>query len=99
MAVTVNEYIPGVNEKPRVDIASDKFNHVFTVEPAAGGFVFYRITVNKGNLPKELQGNYSRMKDAVEAVKRYERLAKPSKTVDRDRKAAARDKRKAEAEV
>lgn len=98
MAVTVHEYIPNVHEKPRVDIKSDKFNHTFTIRPTQDGFIFYEISVDKGNLPEKLKGRYSRMSAAVEAVKEYERLAPVSKTVKRDLNTQAREAQK-QAEV
>jgi len=84
MAVKVDEYIPGVNEKPKLTITSDKFNHQFVIRPTEDGFVFYEIAVTRGKLPLELQGKYSTMKRALEAVTKYEASAKPSKTKQRD---------------
>lgn len=94
MAVTVKEYIPNIMEKPRINIASDKFNHEFVVQPTEDGFVFYRVTVTAGNVPKELQGKFSTMSKAVAAVKEYERRAQPSKTKQRDAKTKVREEEK-----
>lgn len=75
MAVEIEEYIPGVNEKPRTTIRSDKFKAEFTVRPTFDGFVFYEVGVSAGTLPEKLKGRWTRMKDAVKAVTDYERTA------------------------
>lgn len=100
MAATVNE-IPAekFGGNPRWEITSDKFNHVFSVEKSFDGFVFYRVAINGGSLPKELQGMFTRASDAIKAVKAYEDSASPSATVVRDRKADARAKEKADKEA
>lgn len=100
MAATVNE-IPAekFGGNPRWEITSDKFNHTFSVEKSFDGFVFYRVAINKGSLPAELQGMYTRASDAVKAVVAYEQNASPSATVVRDRKADARAKEKADKEA
>lgn len=96
MAVTVEEQIATVQGKPPSwTISSDKFNHQFKVEKTFDGFVFFKISVTRGTLPKELEGRYTRAKDAIKAVISYEETAKPTATVERDRKA---EKRKAQKE-
>lgn len=87
----IKEYIPNVNERPHTRIKSDKFNHEFVIAPQIGGFVFYDIRVTKGNVPEELKGRYTRMKNAVDAVLKYEHKAKASTTVERDKKAEIRN--------
>jgi len=91
MAITVNEYIPNVNEKPRVEIKSDKFNSGFLISPAAGGFVFYEISSQGGSTPKELKGKYTRIDDAVAAVRRYEHKHKGTAQKQRDIKRTERN--------
>lgn len=91
MAAEVKEYIPNVNSKPHVKISSDKFKANFYCQPTIGGYVFYEIKIDQGQLPAELQGRYTRMKYAVDAVLDYERRAKPTPAVERDKKAEIRN--------
>lgn len=95
MAVTIEEKIASVNEKPHVKIHTDKGNHTWTVQPTFDGFVFYEVKQDKGHLPQELKGRFTRMKEAVEAVRRYERNMKVSRTVQRDQYQKKREERKA----
>jgi hypothetical protein len=94
MTISVKEYIPNINEKPRVDIHSEKFNHTFRVVPAPGGFVFYKVEVSKGSVPKQLEGLYSKMHDAVKAVEEYCRTAPVSKAKARDNYRKTREAQK-----
>jgi len=84
MAVTVNEYIPNVDEKPRVEIESDKTNSKWIVSKSNDGFIFYSIHQANGKVPKELAGHFSTMRQAVNAVINYERKMKPTPTRRRD---------------
>lgn len=86
MAVTVTEIVPNINEKPKTVIESDKTNHKWIVQKSNDGFIFYEIKVDRGNVPKELQGQYSRMKHAVDAVKEYERTMDETKRRRRDKR-------------
>lgn len=101
--ITVKEYIPSVGEKPRVEIKSDKFNGGFNVVPAVGGFVFYEVKSVSGQVPKELSGKYTRIDDAVDAVRRYEHKHKGTAQKQRDIKRteanAAKAKRNSTADV
>jgi len=96
MAVTVEEFIPGVHEKPHLTVKSDKFKNHFTIKPTQDGYVFYGIFVASGSVPKELQGRYSSMKKALEDLTRYERHATKTATVKRDENTKAKQKAKAE---
>lgn len=96
MAVTVEEHIATVNDNPYFVITSDKFNHAFKVEKSFDGFVFWKISITKGNLPKELTSLYTRSDQAIKAVKDYEQHAQKSKTVERDEKTQRREAQKAE---
>lgn len=86
MAVTVKEYIPSVNEKPKVEIESDKTNHKWIVEKTEDGFIFYGVRVTSGKLPPALQCRFSTMKAAVDAVKAYEDRMTPTPRRRRDEK-------------
>ncbi len=94
MAATVEEIIPKTNSAPTWIISSDKFNHTFHVKKSYDGFVFFTIEVSKGSLPAHLSGFYTKPQQAIDAVLKYEHEAKPTATVQRDRKAAARAKQK-----
>jgi hypothetical protein len=85
MAVNIKEFIPNVEERPRVRITSDKFKQEFLIKPTNDGFIFYEVTTSKGPLPKELSSKFTRMKEAVDAVIKYERKAKDTPTVKRDK--------------
>lgn len=96
MVAKIEEQIATVQGKPpEWTITSDKFNHAFKVVKTYDGFVFFEVRITSGSLPKELTGRYTRAKDAIKAVLTYEENAKPSATVERDRKA---EKRKAQKE-
>lgn len=103
MAITVKEFIPSVNEKPVVTITSDKFNSGFKITPAKGGFVFYEINSTGGSTPKELSGKYTRIDDAVAAVRRYEHkhtgTAQKQRDIKRAEANAAKVKRASTADV
>lgn len=96
MAVTVEERVPSLNANPEFIITSDKFNHTFKVEKSFDGFVFWKISITSGKLPKELEGLYTRSDMAIKAIKEYEHRAKPSKSVERDRKTERREAQKVE---
>jgi hypothetical protein len=95
MTCTVEEVPITLNERPRIKITSDKFNSGFLVAPSVGGFVFYSVTSTGGSLPKELSGKYTRMDDAVKAVKRYELKHKGTPQKQRDVKREERNAAKA----
>lgn len=89
MAVNVHEFIPNVHERPRLTITSDKFKQEFHVIPATFGM--YKVSVTKGNLPKELSGTWTRMDLARKAVERYEQRHPGTKAVERDKKVEKRN--------
>lgn len=88
MVAKVTETIPKIGEKPILTITSDKFNHEIYVKPQIGGFVFYEISVSKGKVPAALEGKFTRMSKAKDAVLAYERTMPETKTVKRDNYAA-----------
>ena len=90
----VKETIPNINSKPELEVKSDKFNHLFYIRKIVGGGLFYGIQVSKGSVPAELQGKYTQMSKALEALERYELKATKSPTVERDIKNAAAVQRK-----
>jgi len=94
MAATVEEVTPKHNVAPTWIIKSDKFNHEFRIEKSFDGFVFFKVSVSSGTLPKELSGYYTKAPAAIKAVLEYEFEAKPTATVQRDHKADARKKQK-----
>ena len=97
MVATVNEHEPEVkNTAPYWSISSDKFNHTFYVKKSFDGFVFFQVTIDKGTLPDKLKGFYTKPQEAIKAVLAYEHEAKPTATVQRDRKAAKRTAQKEE---
>lgn len=98
MAAEVNEFIPNVNEKPRVTIKSDKFKTEFTVLPALGGFGMYEVKASGGKLPQELMGRFTRMDWAVKAVLKYEYAHPGTLAVQRDKKAEIRNAAKVQRE-
>lgn len=86
MAAKIEEFSPSAIDKPRVRVTSDKFKATFTVQPCMGGYVFYEIVTNVASLPDELKGKYTRMKEAVSAIERYERKHPGTKSVQLDKK-------------
>jgi len=95
MAVTIEEKIPGVNEKPRWRVATDKGSQVWTIRPTFDGFVFYEIVQDKGTLPDALRGKFTRPKEALDTVLRYEKNMQVSRAKKRDEYQKTREERKA----
>lgn len=96
MAVTVNEIIPKITERPKWEMTSDKFKATFTVAPMIGGFAFHEISVSAGKLPQELNTMFTNAGDAIKVFKEWEARQKKSAAVKRDDNTAAREKQKAE---
>lgn len=78
------------NGKPFYEVTSPKRNCIYKVEKTNDGHVFYHITQSKGNLPKELQGFHTRQDQALHVLTRYLETATDSRTVERDKKYAAK---------
>ena len=72
------------DERPRTTIKSPKFNNTFTIKKSENGYGFYEVQLSKGVVPKELDGQYTRMSGGVRHVINYIGRAKVSKTVQRD---------------
>lgn len=96
MAVTVEEYIPRLNERPQWVMTSDKFKATYTVRPTVGGFIFYEIVVDTGSLPAALASMYTNPKRAIEDFQTWEEKQPKSKAVRRDENTEAREAQKAE---
>lgn len=73
---------------------TDKLKCNIIIEKEIGGFRFFIIKVDAGQVPKELSGRYSSMPEAKKAVGNYLRNKKESKTVRRDNFAKKFDERK-----
>jgi len=85
-----------LEDKPnqRCVCKTDKLNTDIIIQKANDGFIFFEIKFEMGQNPEELQGKYSSILKAKEAVEFYLRNKKESKTVRRDNFSKAREERK-----
>ena len=49
----------------------EKSMAVLTVSPAAGGFIFYKVTADVGGVASELAGNFTSIDIANKAIQQY----------------------------
>jgi hypothetical protein len=96
MAVTVEEQIPSIHERPTWRMTSDKFASTYTVRPTRDGFVFYEISISSGKLAPELSGKYSTTGKAIECFERWEQRQTKTPAKKRANNAAASKKQKEE---
>ena len=94
MAVNVKERLNQETDKPEYVLTSPKFKAEFIVRPSIGGFVFYHIKQTKGPLAKELDGQYTSSKQAIDAFKEWERRQEKSKQTVLDERHEQRVARK-----
>lgn len=94
MDVSVKERLNEETDKPEYVLKSPKFKAEYYVKPSVGGFVFYHIKVSKGAVPKELRGQYTSSKQAIEGFKEWERRQKKSHYTILDERHEARKARK-----
>ena len=84
------------NATSHTTLKSPKFKAEWKVSVARGGFGHWEVSISQGKVPQELSGMYTTQKIATKAVEDYIRRASVTKYVERDRKAEARELRKAE---
>jgi hypothetical protein len=65
------------------------------IEKELGGFIFFIVKVEKGLVPKELNGRYSSIAEGKKAVTRYLHNKRETATVRRDNFSKQREQRKA----
>lgn len=58
-------------ENQRCECKSDKLTTTIHIEKELGGYRFFVIRFEKGNVPAEISGRYSSMKEAQKAVEKY----------------------------
>lgn len=74
--VEIVESVTGLNEAPKVTVTSPKYKTPFIIEKEESGFIFYRVRLEKGAVPKPLTGNYTSMQAGVDAVVKFISTAK-----------------------
>lgn len=74
------------NGSPEIVVKTSKNKNTYRIAKSNDGFIFYEIKPDIGQLPKKLQGFYTRMDAAKSALLEYLRTAPVSKTVERDEK-------------
>lgn len=72
----------------------EKSASTYSVVKGQNGFSFFEIAIDRGQVPKSLQSQYTNHKDAERAVCRYLELKPKSATVKRNENSADREKRK-----
>ena len=65
-------------ENQRCECKTDKLTTKVHIEKELGGYRFFVIRFEKGNVPAELDGRYSSMSQAQKAVEKYLRNKKQS---------------------
>ena len=76
----------------RCVIKSDKMVSEIYVHKEESGYSFFRVKFEKGSVPSELSGRYSRLHKGKEAVEHYLRDKVKTKTVQRNEYADQREK-------
>ena len=71
----------------------------YYVQKSRDGFVFYEIKTDKGRVPDKLSGRYTKPERALSALQEHLRTAPVSTTVQRDNRAAKREKAKQDAKT
>ena len=71
-----------------------KTKATLTVQKSRDGFALFEVLIDKGSVPAKLSGRYTTPDRAIKAVKDYLDQRSVSRLVERDNKAAAREKRK-----
>jgi len=81
--------------RPILSFKSPKFTQSLVVSKENNGFALYCVHwSDKGKVPKELSGSYSRLTFAEQAIKTFLKNAKKSPVVRRDENTAKREARK-----
>lgn len=75
---------------------SDKFVSDIIIQKQMGGYIFFEITITKGQIPVELSGKYSSLKEAKKAVAKYLRNKKDTVAARRKKFGEDFEKRKRE---
>lgn len=75
---------------------ADKRKEPFVIIPHRMGYSSYEIFTHKGDVPKALEGSFTRIAVATQKVVDYLENMQPTKTVKRDANAAEREARKQE---
>lgn len=65
-------------DNQRCECKTDKLTTTIHIEKELGGYRFFVIRFEKGNVPAELSGRYSSMVSAQKAVEKYLRNKKES---------------------
>lgn len=73
-------------DHPMLTITSSKFKQKFYVRKSNDGFAFYTVNVTKGNVPKALQGFFTKMSEAKKSVLKYIDNSSETPTVQRDKR-------------
>lgn len=73
---------------------SDKMSVKAKVDKAPGGYGFFRILFEKGQVPQELSGNYTSVQSARKAFVSYEAGMKETQAAKNERLAELREQRK-----
>lgn len=71
--------------KPTLSISSPKFKGKFIIYKSNDGFSFFKVKMTVGKVAKELEGAYSTMYKAKDAVEFYINKSKASPSVRRDK--------------
>ena len=73
---------------------SDKLVSDIIIQKSQDGFIFFEVKFEKGLIPTELSGKYSRIRSAKKAVESYLLNKKESKAARRENFAKEREERK-----
>ena len=82
------------NQKKAIVKCPDKTKATYTISPAPGGFIFYKIDVDTGAVNKDLAGRYSGLDVAVKMLTKHLNDMPKTMTVRRDENNKARKERK-----
>ena len=71
------------NDKEMYVVTDPKFQCTFYIRRTNDGFIFYEVSLSKGNTPKELKGMFTRPTEALDALEFYIKKAPKSYSTKR----------------
>ena len=90
MAIEIDEQLDELGH-PIIYIKDlEKSASTYSVVKGRNGFAFYEIAIDRGRIPDALQSQYTNLRDAENAVKRYLEIKPKSPTVKRNANTEAR---------
>ncbi len=81
MTTDVKEVFPTNGDAPYGEVRSDKREAVYTVSKTLDGYALFKVTADKGPIPKELSGVYTSTNLALKDINFYLTYVEKSPTI------------------